>query len=137
MNTVIKDALTKGKFLREELDKKTEEEAKKRENQLKAAADQKEAELQAEAERCLFRIPDRLTEAVATRQQSFSIMSYENDKNDRFSDLAKLLEPKLKKMGLQTKQTTSTHWVQMTYDPDTGYDATWYHLEIVVPDEGL
>src|ERR1700722_973588 len=119
MNKVIKDALTKGKLFRKELDKKTE--AKKRENQLKAAADQKEAELQAEAEHCLSRIPDRLTEAVATRQQSFSIMSYDNDKSDRFSDLVKLLEPKLKKMGLQTKQTTSTHWVQ---------------LEIVVPDEG-
>ena len=137
MNKVIKEALAKGKVLREELDEKVAEAARIFEEQRKAVKANKDIELKAEAERLLSYVPEALSKAVAVRQASFPIMTYQADHNDRFIAVAKLIEPKLKKMGLQFKHTTSTEWRQLSYDPDTGYDATYYHLEVIVPNEDL
>jgi hypothetical protein len=137
MNKTIKDALAKGKALRSELDKKAEEEARIAEEQKRVAAAKAEAELRAEAERALSYVPESLARAVAERKPSFSIYSRESDHKDRFTAVCKILEPKLKKMGLQYKYETTSGWVQLTYDPDTGYDAIYYHLEVLVPEEGL
>jgi hypothetical protein len=137
MNETIKEALAKGKALREELDKEAEEKAKRLEEQQRAMAAIEEAVLQNEAERYLSYVPDGLTKAVAERKNSFRLMTYESDKSRRFHALAKLIEPKLKEMGLQFKHTTSTEWRQLSYDPDTGYDASYYDLYVLVPDETL
>jgi hypothetical protein len=137
MNKAVKDALAKGKADRIELDKKTVEAARKRAEKIEAEVAAYQAGLKDEAERCLSYIPDRLAKAVAKREASFSIMTYEDDKDSRYSAVAKLLEPALKKMGLQFRTTTSTHYEILTCDPDTGYDARYYHFEVIVPDEGL
>jgi hypothetical protein len=141
MNKIIKEALSKGKVLREELDKKAAEEAKKRKEQQRAAEAKKEAELQADVAHYLSCVPKYLAKAVAERKPSFLLMSgFEADvryNNEKFDALAKLIEPKLKKMGLQCKHTTSTGWVTLTCDPDTGYNARYLQLEVIVPEEGL
>ena len=136
MNKTIKDALAKGKELRVELDKKATQEAKEREEKKRAEAAKKDAELKTEVERCLSCIPEYLAKAVAERKPSFSIMSCEVDNDVRFSALARLIEPEIKKMGLRSKITNSTGWVYTSFDPDTGYDATYFHFEVIVPDEG-
>jgi len=135
MNKAIKDALAKGKVERAELDKKAAEEAVKRAEKKKADEAKEEAELQAAAESYLDSLPENLAKAVAKREKSFSLMTYGSDKYARFSALTKILEPKLKKMGLQFQHTSSVHWVQLSFDPDTGYDATYYHLEVIVPED--
>lgn len=135
MNKAVKDALAKGKVLRAERDEKLAKEAKEAEEAKKAAAAKKEAELKAEAERYMSYIPEYLAKAVAERKPSFSLVCFESDQDARFSALCKLIEPKLKKMGLEFKHSSSTSWVQLTYDPDTGYDATYYHLDVLVPEE--
>src|SRR5271154_4900288 len=137
MNKVVKEALAKGKTLRVERDQKLAEEARQAEEQKKAKAAAEKAKLEADAEHYLTYVPESLTEAIAKRQPSFILMTWESDNDKRFSVIAKLIEPKLKKMGLQFKYTSSTSWVQMTYDPDTGYDAKYYHLEVMVPEEAL
>jgi hypothetical protein len=135
MNKAVKDALAKGKVLREERDQKLAEEARQAEEAKQAKIAKEEAELKADAERYLGYVPESLAKAVGERKTSFTLMTYESDKGARFSALAKLIEPKLKKMGLEFKHTSSTGWVQLTYDPDTGYDATYYHLDVIVPED--
>jgi hypothetical protein len=137
MNKVIKEALAKGKTLREERDQKLAEEARQAEEQKKAKAAEEQARLEADAEHYLSYVPGSLTRAIAERKPSFVLMTFESDNEPKFSALAKLIEPKLKKMGLQFKHTSSTGWVQLTFDPDTGYDARYYHLEVMVPEEAL
>lgn len=137
MNKTIKDALAKGKVLREERDQKLAEEARQAQAKKEAKAAEEKAKLEAEAERYMTYVPESLAQAVAKRETSFTLMTFESDKGERFSALAKLIEPKLKKMGLQFKHTNSTSWVQMTYDPDTGYEGRYYHLEVIVPEEAL
>ena len=136
MNKSIKNALAKGKAMRDELDKKAAEEAEKRAEKKKADEAKKEAELKEEAERYISYIPECLAKAVAKREKSFSLIICESDEEPRFTAIAKLLEPKLKKMGLKFQHTSSTHWVDLTFDPDTGYNARYYRFEILVPDEG-
>jgi hypothetical protein len=135
MNKAVKDALAKGKALRAERDQRLAEEARKAEEQKKAKEAEEKAKLEAEVERYLSYVPEYLAKAIEERKPSFSLMVYESDKGARFSTLAKLIEPKLKKMGLQFKHNTTTGWVQLTYDPDTGYDATYYHLDVIVPED--
>lgn len=62
--------------------------------------------------------------------------SFDQNRGEFYS-LAQLIEPKLKDMGLQFKHTSGREWVQVSYDPDTGYDETYLHLEVIVPEEGL
>jgi len=135
MNKAVKEALAKGKVLREERDQKLAEEARQAEEAKQAKIAKEEAELKADAERYLGYVPESLAKAVGERKASFTLMTYESDKSARFSALAKLIEPKLKKMGLEFKHTSSQSWVQLTYDPDTGYDATYYHLDVIVPED--
>lgn len=137
MNKAVKDALAKGKQLRDELDKKAQEEALKLQKAQKDKEAKAKADIQNQADRCLAYVPEGLAKAVAERKSSFPIMTYNADKDITFSAIAPLIRSGLEKMGLQSKITTSTGWVQMTYDPDTGYDATYLHLEVIVPDEGL
>lgn len=137
MNKAVKDALAKGKVLRAELDQKAAAEAKKQEDEKKAKEVAKQARLESEAEYCMNRLPEALAAAVAERKPSFSLMSRDSDDNADFSRLCALIEPKLKKMGLQFKHTSSEHYVYTSFDPDTGYDAVSYHLEVIVPEEGL
>jgi hypothetical protein len=134
MNKIVKDALAKGKVLRAERDQKLAEEAKQAEEAKKAKEAEEKAKLEADVERYMSYIPDSLAKAVAERRPSFSLLCCESDKGARFNALCKLIEPKLKKMGLECKHKTTTDWVQLTYDPDTGYDATYYHLDIIVPE---
>jgi len=49
--------------------------------------------------------------------------------------LVALIEPHLKQMELQFEHTSTTDYVYTSFDPDTGYDATLYHLEVKVPDD--
>lgn len=133
MNKVIKDALDKGKLLRDELDKKKEE-AKRFAEENKAAELAVKAALQVEAERYLSYLPDSLAKAVSERKTSFPLLTLESDYNTKFTALVNLLKPKLEEMGLKSEHTSSSHWVQLTYDPDTGYDATYNHLEVIVPE---
>lgn len=135
MNKAVKDALAKGKVLRAERDQKLADEARQVEEAKKAKEAKEKADLEADANRYISYIPEYLAKAVGERQASFSLMTYESDQSIRFSALCKLIEPKLKKMGLEFKHTSSTHWVQLTFDPDTGYDGTYYHLEVIVPAE--
>lgn len=135
MNKAVKDALAKGKVLRAERDQKLEAEAKAAEEAKKAKEAKEKADLEADAERYMSYVPDSLAKAVGERKDSFCLVSYESDRGARFSAICKLVEPKLKKMGLKFKHSSSTSWVQLTYDPDTGYDATYYHLDVLVPDD--
>jgi hypothetical protein len=139
MNKIVEDALAKGKALRQELDDKAKEAEKKHREQEMVEEANRKVELQIEVERYLSYIPELLAKAVSERKTSFSILSRGNDSTYRFSfnEMAALLEPKLKEMGLQFAHSTSTGWVQLSYDPDTGYDATYYHLDVIVPDESL
>jgi hypothetical protein len=137
MNKDIKQAIAKGKALREEQDQKLSEKARQAEDQKKIKEAQEKAELEADAERYLAYVPDALTKAIAKRQPSFCLLTCETDNTTKFDALTKLIEPKLKKMGLQFKHTSSTSWVQLSFDPDTGYDAKYYHLEVMVPEEAL
>lgn len=131
----IKDALAKGKAQRAELDKKAQAEAKALEKKKQEEAAEKEAKLKEEAAYCLSRLPDGLADAVANRRATFDVLTRRDD-NDDFGKLCAILEPKLKKMGLQYKRTSSTYYVHISFDPDQGYDATAYHLEVSVPEEG-
>jgi len=137
MNEIIKNALEKGKTLRADLDKAKEDELKKQEADRKAKEEKKLARLQSKADRYLSSIPDGLAKAVAERKSSFTIMTYERDHREAYDNLSKLIEPKLKEMGLEFKHTTDNAWVPLSYDPDTGYDETYLNLEVIVPDEGL
>jgi hypothetical protein len=137
MNKTVKEALAKGKVLRDERDQKLAKEAKEAEEAKKAKEAKEKAELDAEVERCLSYVPDALARTIGQRESSFNLVTYESDKGSRFSLVCALLEPKLKKMGLQFKHTSSQSWVQLTYDPDTGYDATYYHLSVLVPEEAV
>lgn len=137
MHKTVKEALAKGKQLRTELDEKKEIEAKKRQERQKTEEAEKKAALQKEAEYYMSRLPDCLAQAVAERKVSFTLMTCESDcQNNMFEDLYRLLEPKLKKIGLSCKRDYSKEWVYLTFDPDTGYDATYYHLDVMVPEEG-
>src|SRR5271155_611980 len=100
MNKTIKEALAKGKVLREERDQKLAEEARQAEEQKKAKAAAEKAKLEADAEYYLNYVPEFLTKAIAKRQPSFILMTWESDEDKRFSVTARLIEPKLKKMGL-------------------------------------
>ncbi len=131
----VKNALAKGKVLRAELDKKAEEETIAANKKKQEEEDKKQAALKSEAEYCLSKIPDGLASAVAKRESSFSILSRSSDDDAEFSKLCALIEPKLKKMGLQCKHTSSQHYVYISFDPDQGYDATSYHLEVIVLEE--
>ena len=137
MNKAVKDALAKGKVLRAERDEKLAKETKEAEEAKLAKEAKAKADLEADAARYMSYVPEYLAKAVEKRESSFSLMTYESDQDARFSALCKLIEPKLKKMGLEFKHSSSTSWVQLTYDPDTGYDATYYHLDVIVPSEGL
>ena len=132
----VKDALAEGKKLRAELDKKAQEEARAQEKKKQEEADKKQAALKSEAEYCLSKIPNGLADAVANRKTTFTIMSCGSENHADFSKLCALIEPKLKKMGLEFKHTTSEYYVHISFDPDQGYDATAYNLEVIVPDEG-
>lgn len=134
MNKIVKEALAKGKVLRAELDRKAEKEKLALEEEIKVVAVKLEKQLQEEAERYLAYIPDCLVEAVSKREASFTLMTNISDNRERHNRLCALIEPKLKKMGLEFKRTSSTGWIQLSYDPDTGYDATYYHLEVIVPE---
>lgn len=135
MHKVVKEALAKGKVLRAELDKKAEEEAKRLEDEQLAKEAAEKAQYEADATRYMSYVPENLATAVSKREKSFHLVTYESDQSGKFHRLAKLLEPRITKMGLEFRYTNSSHWVQLTYDPDTGYDATYYHLDILVPED--
>lgn len=137
MNKAVKDAIARGKVARFERDQKLAAEAREAEERKKEKEAEEKAKLDEEVERYLSYVPMNLAKAIEERQPSFSLVVFESDQNAKFSAICKLLEPKLKKMGLEFKHTSSTHWVQLTFDPDTGYDATYYHLDVLVPAEGL
>lgn len=134
MNKAVKEALAKGKVLRAELDKKAEEEAKRLEDEQLAKEAAEKIWYETEAERYVSYLPEYLANAVSRRSKTFTLMSYESDQSGKFHRLAKLLEPRVTKMGLEYRYTNSSHWVQLTYDPDTGYDATYYQFDILVPE---
>lgn len=133
MNKSIKNALAKGKAMRDELDEKAAQAAKEREILVKQELARKEKAIRDEAKLCLDQIPDKLVKAVANRKKSFSIVSSED--YDRLDAIRKLIEPKIKKMGLTLTETKGSGWVQIRFDPDYGYDQTYYELNVVVPAE--
>lgn len=136
MNKTIKNAMALGKAMRAEREKTEAEAAAKRQVEAQKKEAERQDRLLKEAKRHLDEVPGKLSKAVADGKTSFSLFSRNVDDGDKeYSELCKIIEPALKKMGLTFKHSSGSHYVYMTFDPDTGYDAHYYELEVIVPEE--
>lgn len=135
----LKEAIRQGKILKKKLDAEKAAKAKADEEARKAEEIKKAKELRDSAQYYLNTLTDKITKAVSRDEKSFELFSCEINgnyaKNGWYTDICKIIKPKLDKMGLKYFETNKNEYVVLGYDPDYGYDGTSVILNVYVPGE--